>query len=327
MVVKLPRRKFLQMATGAAALPAVSGIASAQTYPVRQVHVIVGLAPGSSPDIIARLIAQWLSERFGQQFVVENRTGAGATIATGLVVRAPPDGYTLLLVAANNAITVSFYKNLDYDFVRDIAPVAGICASPNVMVVNPSFPAKTIPEFITYAKSNPGKINMASPGIGTEVHVAGELFKTMAAIDMTHVPYRGGGPALSALVAGQVQVMFPSTAAALGYVRSGTLRALGVTSATPLNELPGVPTIAEFLPGYQAITWFGIGAPKNTPAAIVDSLNKQINEAFADPQIKARLAGLGLKPLPLPPAEFGKFVAEETEKWAKVVRLAKIKAE
>jgi tripartite-type tricarboxylate transporter receptor subunit TctC len=314
------------MAAGAAALPALPRIACAQTYPARPVHIIVGLAAGSSPDIIARLMAQWLSERFGQQFVVENRTGAGATIATGLVVRAPPDGYTLLLVAANNAITASLYKNLDYDFVRDIAPVASICASPNVMVVNPSFPAKTIPEFIAYAKANPGKINMASPGIGTEVHVAGELFNTMAAIDMTHVPYRGGGPALSALVAGQVQVMFPSTAAALGYVRSGTLRALGVTSATPLEELPGVPTIAEFLPGYQAIAWFGIGTPKNTPAAIVDKLNKQINDAFADAQIKARLAGLGLKPMPLPPAEFGKFVAEETEKWAKVIRAANIKA-
>ena len=321
----LSRRQLVQVAAGSLALPVMPSILWAQDYPTRQVHLIVGLAAGSSPDILARLIAQWLSARLGRPFVVENRPGAGATIATGIVARAAPDGYTLLLVGANNAITASFYKNLDYDFVRDITPVGEICASPNVMVVNPSFPAKTIPEFIAYAKANPGKINMASPGIGTEPHIAGELFKMMAGINMTHVPYRGGGPALTDLVAGQAQVMFPTSSAAIGYIKSGTLRALGVTTSTRFAELPDVPAIAEVVPGFEASSWFGIGAPRNTPAAIVDRLNKQINAALADPAIKSRLSDLGDVPRPGAGTDFGKFIAAETHKWAKVVKLANIK--
>jgi tripartite-type tricarboxylate transporter receptor subunit TctC len=297
----------------------------AQDYPTRPVHLIVGLAAGSSPDIIARLTAQWLSTRLGQPVVVDNRPGASATIATGLVVRAQPDGYTLLQVSSSNAVSASLYKNLDYDFVRDIAPVGGICASPNIMVVNPSFPAKTIPEFIAYAKANPGKINMASPGIGTEVHVAGELFKMMADIDMTHVPYRGGGPALGDLIAGQVQVMFPSSSSAFGYIESGTLRPLGVSTSTRLKGLPDVPTIAEFVPGYETSGWFGIGAPRNTSAAIIDRLNNEINAAIADPGAKARLAELGNVPRPGSAADFGTFIAGETDKWAKVVKSAGLK--
>jgi tripartite-type tricarboxylate transporter receptor subunit TctC len=321
----LSRRQLLQVAAGSFALPAMPAISLAQDYPTRPVHLIVGLAAGSSPDIIARLTAQWLSTRLGQPVVVDNRPGASATIATGLVVRAQPDGYTLLQVSSSNAVSASLYKNLDYDFVRDIAPVGGICASPNIMVVNPSFPAKTIPEFIAYAKANPGKINMASPGIGTEVHVAGELFKMMADIDMTHVPYRGGGPALGDLIAGQVQVMFPSSSSAFGYIESGTLRPLGVSTSTRLKGLPDVPTIAEFVPGYETSGWFGIGAPRNTSAAIIDRLNNEINAAIADPGAKARLAELGNVPRPGSAADFGTFIAGETDKWAKVVKSAGLK--
>jgi tripartite-type tricarboxylate transporter receptor subunit TctC len=311
----LSRRQLLQVAAGSFALPAMPAISLAQDYPTRPVHLIVGLAAGSSPDIIARLTAQWLSTRLGQPVVVDNRPGASAQ----------PDGYTLLQVSSSNAVSASLYKNLDYDFVRDIAPVGGICASPNIMVVNPSFPAKTIPEFIAYAKANPGKINMASPGIGTEVHVAGELFKMMADIDMTHVPYRGGGPALGDLIAGQVQVMFPSSSSAFGYIESGTLRPLGVSTSTRLKGLPDVPTIAEFVPGYETSGWFGIGAPRNTSAAIIDRLNNEINAAIADPGAKARLAELGNVPRPGSAADFGTFIAGETDKWAKVVKSAGLK--
>lgn len=321
----LSRRRLVRIAAGGLTLPFIARSALARDYPARPVHLIVGLAPGSSPDIVARLMAQWLSARLGQPFVVENRPGAGATIAAGLVVRAPPDGYTLLQVSSSNAVSASFYKNLDYDFVRDIAPAGGICTSPNIMVVNPSFPAKTIAEFITYAKTNPGKINMASAGVGTETHAAGELFKMTAGIDMTHVPYRGGGPALEALVAGQVQVSFPSSSAAFGYIRSGTLRALGVSTSMRIAELPDVPTIAEFVPGYEASAWFGIGAPRDTPAAIVERLNRQINDALGEPGIKARLAGLGDMPRPGSAADFGKFIAAETNKWAKVAKFAGLK--
>ncbi len=319
------RRQLLQAAAASFALPAMPAIALAQDYPTRPVHLIVGLAPGSSPDIIARLTAQWLQTRLGQPVIVDNRPGASATIAAGLVVRARPDGYTLLQVSSTNAVSASLYKNLDYDFVRDIAPVGEICASPNVMVVNPSFPAKTISEFIAYAKANPGKINMASAGIGTEVHVAGELFKMMADITMTYVPYRGGGPALRDLVAGQVQVMFPSSSSAFGYIQAGTLRALGVSTSSRLKELPDVPTIAEFVPGYETSGWFGIGAPGNTPAAIVNQLNNEINAAIADPGIKAQLADLGNVTRPGSPADFGKFIIAETDKWAKVVKYAGLK--
>lgn len=323
--MNLSRRELLQAAAGSFALPAMPTIALAQDYPTRPVHLIVGLAAGSSPDILARLTAQWLSTRLGQPIVVDNRPGASATIATALVVRARPDGYTLLLADASNALSPSFYNNLDYDFARDIVTVGEICASPNIMVVSPSFPAKTISEFIVYAKANPGKINMASPGLGTEVHVAGELFKMMTDINMTHVPYRGGGPALRDLVAGQVQVMFPSSSSAFGYIESGTLRALGVSTSIRLAELPDVPTIAEFVPGYETSGWFGIGAPRNTPAAIIDRLNNEINAALADPGIKARLAGLGDVPRPGSAADFGKFIAAETDKWAKVVKSAGLK--
>jgi tripartite-type tricarboxylate transporter receptor subunit TctC len=318
----LSRRQFVQVAAGSLALPVMPGGAWAQDYPTRPVHLIVGLAPGSSPDIMARLTAQWFSQRLGQPFVVDNRPGAGGTIATGIVVRAPPDGYTLLQVSSSNAVSASFYNNLDYDFERDIIPVGAICASPNIMVVNPSFPARTIPEFIAYVKANPRKSNMASAGVGTETHAAGELFKMMAGIDMTHVPYRGGGPALVDLIAGQVQVMFPTSSACLGYIKSGTLRALGVSTSTRLKELPDIPTIAEFVPGFEASGWFGIGAPKNTPAPIINRLNEELNAALADPGIKSRLAGLGNEPSPGSAADFGKLITAETEKWAKVVKFA-----
>jgi tripartite-type tricarboxylate transporter receptor subunit TctC len=300
-------------------------IAWTQDYPTRPVHLIVGLAAGSSPDIIARLMAQWLSMRLGWPFVVEKRPGAGATLAAGVVARAPADGCTLLQISSSNAVSVSLYRNLDYDFARDIVPVGEICVSPNVMVVNPSFPANTVSEFIACGKANPGKINMASAGFGTETHAAGELFNMMAGIEMTHVPYRGGGPALEALMAGQVQVSFPSSSAVMGYVKSGTLRALGVSTSTRIAELPNVPPVADFVPGYEASGWFGIGAPRRTPDAIIGRLNKEINAALTDPTMKARLAGLGDEPRTGSAADFGKFIAAETDKWAKVVQFAGIK--
>jgi tripartite-type tricarboxylate transporter receptor subunit TctC len=325
--MKLPRRNFLHLAAGAAALPVVSRIAWAQTYPTRPVRIVVGFPPGGGADITARLIGQWLSERLGQPFIIDNRPGAGSNIATEAVVRAPADGYTLLLVGGWNAINATLYDKLSFNFIHGIAPVAGIMRVPSVMVVNPSVPAKTIPEFIAYAKANPGKINMASPGTGTGPHIAGELFKMMAGVDMVHMPYRGAGPALTDLLGGQVQITFASMPSSVGYVRTGKLRALANTAATRSEALPDVPTVSEFVPGYEASGWFGIGAPKNTPTEIVDKLNNEINAALADPNMKARLADLGGTALALSPADFGKLITDDTEKWGKVIRDANIKAE
>jgi tripartite-type tricarboxylate transporter receptor subunit TctC len=325
--MKLPRREFLRLSATAIALPAAARLARAETYPARPVHIIVGFAAGGPNDISARLIAQWLSERLGQQFVVENRPGAGGNVATELVVRAPADGYTLLLVPAPAAINATLYDNLNFNFIRDIAPVAGILRVPEVMVVNPAVPADTVPEFIAYAKANPGKINMASSGNGTVPHVAGELFKFMTGVDLVRVGYRGGGPALVDLMGGQVQVMFEPTLSTIGYIRAGKLRALAVTSATRSAALPDVPTVGEFVPGYEATAWFGIGAPRNTPADIIAKLNGEINAGLVDAKIKERLADLGGEPMPMSSADFAKFIADETEKWGKVVRAAGIKAE
>jgi tripartite-type tricarboxylate transporter receptor subunit TctC len=325
--MKLPRRNFLYLAAGAAALSAVSRFAWAQVYPSRPVRIIVGFAPAGSTDIMARLIGQWLSERLGQSFVVENRPGAGTNIATEAVVRAPADGYTLLMVGSANAVNATLYDKLNFNFIRDIAPVAGITVVPNVIVVHPSVPAKTIPELIAYAKANPGKINIASGPIGGPGHVAAELFKMMTGADMLLVSYRGGGPALTDLIAGQVQVMFPTTAASIEYVRAGRLRVLAVTAATRSEALPDIPTVGEFVPGYEASYWIGIGAPKATPAEIVDKLNAEINAALADPKMKSRLADLGGTVLPGSPAAFGKLIAEETEKWGNVIRALNIKAD
>ena len=325
--MKLPRREFLRLAAGAAALPAVPLIASAQAYPARPVRIIVGFAPGGGMDIIARLIGQWLSERFGQQFVIENRPGAGTNIATEAVVNAPPDGYTLLLAGFPNASNATLYGNLKFNFIRDIAPVAGLSRETFVIEVNPSLWFKTVPEFITHAKANPGKINMASAGIGSGNHIAGELFKMMTGVTLVHVPYRGAGPALVDLLAGQVQVMFASMSSSIAYVRTGKLRALAVTTTTRLPELPDIPTVAEFVPGYEFSFWSGIGAPKNTPAEIVDKLNKEINAALADPKMKARFAELGVATIPGSPADFGKLIADETEKWSKVIKFSGAKAQ
>jgi tripartite-type tricarboxylate transporter receptor subunit TctC len=325
--MKLPRRNFLHLAAGAAALPAVSRVARAQAYPTRPVRIIIGFAPGSASDIVARLVGQWLSEGLGQPFIIEHRPGAANNIATEAVVRAPPDGHTLLVVSSANAVNATFYDKLNYNFIRDIAPVAGIIVVPSVLVVHPSVPAKTVPEFIAYAKANPGKLTMASGGIGSGTHLAGELFKMMAGVNMVHVPYRGGGPALTDLLGGQVQVMFPSTVSSIEYIRAGRLRALAVTTATRSDALPDVPTVDEFVPGYEASAWFGVGAPKATPAEIVEKLNKEINAGLADPKMKARLADVGGTALSGSPADFGKLIADETEKWAKVVRAANIKAE
>jgi tripartite-type tricarboxylate transporter receptor subunit TctC len=325
--MKLPRREFLHLSAATIALPAVTRLARAETYPARPVHIIVGFAAGGPNDISARLIAQWLSERLGQQFIVENRPGAGGNVATELVVRAPADGYTLLLVPAPAAINATLYDNLNFNFIRDIAPVAGILRVPEVMVVNPAVPANTVPEFIAYAKANPGKINMASSGNGTVPHVAGELFKFMTGVDLVRVGYRGGGPALVDLMGGQVQVMFEPTLSTIGYIRAGKLRALAVTSATRSAALPDVPTVGEFVPGYEATAWFGIGAPRHTPADIIAKLNGEITAGLADAKIKERLADLGGEPMPMSSADFAKFIADETEKWGKVVRAAGIKAE
>jgi tripartite-type tricarboxylate transporter receptor subunit TctC len=325
--MKLPRRNFLHLAAGAAALPALAHVAVAQAYPSRPVRMIVPFAPGGTSDILARLMGQWLSERLGQPFVIENRPGANSNIGTEAVVRAPSDGYTLLLVTAAAAINATFYEKLSFNFIRDITAVAGIVRVPSVMVVNPSVPATTVPEFIAYAKSKPGKTTMASAGKGAPSHLAGELFKTMAGVDMVHVPYRGGGPAVTDLIAGQVQVVFPTIVESIEYIRASRLRALAVTTATRSDALPDIPTVGEFLPGYEASGWFGIGAPKSTSSEVVDQLNKQINEGLADPKMKARLADLGGTVLPGSPADFGKHIAEETEKWAKVIRSANIKPE
>ena len=323
--MKLPRRQFLHLAAGAGALPAVSGIARAQGYPTRPVRWVVGLAAGGGADILARLMGQWLSERLGQQFVIENRPGAGTNIATETVVRASPDGYTLLMVLPPNAVNATLYEKLNFDFIRDIAPVAGIIRTPLVMEVNPSLPAKTVPEFIAYAKANPGRISMASAGNGTSGHVAGELFKMMADVDMVHVPYRGGAPAITELLGGQVQVLFDPINSSSEYIRAGKLRALAVTTANRSEAFPDIPTVGDFVPGYEASAFFGVGAPKNTPAEIIEKLNTQINAGLADPQLKARLADLGGAVLPGSPADFGTLIAEETAKWAKVVKFAGIK--
>jgi tripartite-type tricarboxylate transporter receptor subunit TctC len=321
------RRRFLKFASAAAALPTLPRIAGAQgAYPTRPVKLIVGQAAGSSSDITARLIAQWFSEHLGQQFVVEARPGAGGNIATEAVVRSPPDGYTLLLVNAQNTINAALQEKPSFDFVNDIAPIGMIDRVPLIMVVPPDFPAKTVPDFIAYAKANPGKINMASAGIGGPQHLSGELFKAMAGVDLTHVPYRGTTPAMTDLLGGQVQVMFDVTPTALPQVRSGKLRALAVTTAQPLPFLPDTPPVAEFLKGYEATAWIGIGAPKGTPADIVATLNKQINAAVLDPTIKQRLNDLGAEVVPpATPAEFGKHIAEDTAKWSRVIKSANIK--
>ena len=325
--MKLSRRKFLYLAAGAMPLPSVSRIAMAQTYPSRPVRWIVGFPPGGGNDIFARLIGQWLSERLGQPFVIENRPGAGSNIATEAVVRASPDGYTLLLANAANAINASLYDKLNFIFIRDIVPIAGIVHVPVVVVVHPSVPAKTFPEFIAYAKANPGNLNMASNGNGSIPHLSGELFKAMAGVNMLHVPYRGTGPALTALLGGQVQVMFASMPGSVEYVKAGKLRALAVTTVTRSNELPDIPTVGDFVPGYEVSQWYGVGAPKGTPTEIIDKLNKEINAGLVDPKIKARLQDLGGIPMPMMPDEFGKMIAEDTEKWAKVIRAANIKPE
>ncbi len=323
----LRRRQFLRFAAGAAALPVVSRYARAETYPARPARIIVGYAAAGPTDIAARLMGQWLSQHLGQQFIVENRAGAGSNIATELVVHAPPDGYTLLLVTQSNSINATLYHNLTFNFMRDIAPIAGLMRAPSVMEVNPSVPAKTVPEFIAYAKANPGKINMGSAGVGSPPQMYGELFKAMAGVDLATVGYRGGGPALVDLLSGQVQVMFEGITSSIGYIKAGKLRPLAVTSATRSPALPGVPAIGEFVPGYDATGWFGLGAPANTPTPIINLLNKEINEALADPAMKARFTELGAEPMPMTPAEFSKLVADETEKWGKVIREANLKAE
>jgi tripartite-type tricarboxylate transporter receptor subunit TctC len=320
--MKLPRRRFLQLAAAAAALAAVSRIAHAQTYPTRLVRVIVPYSPGGPNDILARLMGQWLSERLGQPFVIDNRPGAGGNIGTEAVVKASPDGYTLLLISTSSVINATLYEKLNFNFSRDIAPVATIIRQPLIMLVNPLLPAKTVPEFIAYAKANPGKISMASAGTGTGPHVAGELFKMMTGVDMVHVPYRGGAPALADLLGGQVQVAFIGSVASIEYIRTGKLRPLAVTTATRSNALPNIPTVGDFVPGYEASSWFGVGAPRGTPAEIVDKFNHEINAALADPRMKARLADLGGMVFASSPAEFGKLIAAETEKWAKVVRFS-----
>ena len=308
-------------------LPTFSRIAIAQTYPSRPVHLIVGFAAGGGYDVAARVMGQWLSERLGQQFVIENRPGASTNVATELVVRAPADGYTLLLVGLASAINATLYEKLNFNFIRDIAPVAGIIGGPLVMVVNPSVPAKTVPEFIAYAKANPGMVNIGSAGIGSGGHLAGELLKMRAGIDMVHVPFRGAGPALTGVLGAQVEVIFASAPSSIALIRSGKLRGLAVTSTMRLEALPDLPTVGEFVPGYEVNVWFGVGTPKGTSADVIDKLNKEINAGLADPTTKARLEDLGGIPMPMTPDEFGKMIAEDTEKWAKVVRAANIKPE
>ena len=326
--MKRPRRNFLHLAAGVAALPAVLQIAKAQSYPSRPVHLISGFPAGGPSDLIARLIGQWLSERLGQPFIIENRPGAGSNIATEVVVQSPPDGYTLLMVATPNAINATLYERLKFNFIRDIAPVVAIAQVPNVMLVNPSVPAKTVPEFIAYAKANPGKLTMASPGIGTPGHISGELFKLRAGVNMLHIPYRGGAPALNDLIGGRVQVFFGALSTMTEHIRAGTLRALAVMDATRAEVLPDVPTMGEFVDGCEAGIWFGVGAPKNTHAEIVNKLNLEINAGLVDAKLRARLSEVGGGTiLAGSPADFGKLIADETEKWGKVIRAANIKLE
>jgi tripartite-type tricarboxylate transporter receptor subunit TctC len=323
--MKLPRRKFLHLAVGAAALPAVSRTARAQAYPTRPVRIIAPFPAGSSTDIVARVIGQWLSDRLSQQFVVENRTGAGGNTGAEAVAKSPPDGYTLLLAAAANAISVTLYEKLNFDFIRDIAPVARLGGTRFILVVHPSLPARTVPELVADAKAKPGELNMASSGIGSLSHVAGELFKMMTGIDMRHVPYRGSTPALTDLIGGQVQVCFGALFESLEHIRAGKLRGLALTNATRWEALPDIPTIGEFVPGYEASGWLGVGAPKNTPGEIVNRLNKEVNTGLADHMMSGKLADIGMTLLPGSPADFGKFIADETEKWAKVMKFAGIK--
>jgi tripartite-type tricarboxylate transporter receptor subunit TctC len=323
--LKFLRRHFLKLAGAVAAAPTFPRLASALDYPIRPVRVVVGFTAGGGVDITARLIGQWLGERLGQGFVTENRPGAGGNIGTEAVVNAAPDGYTLLLATVPNAVNTSLYEKLDFDFIRDTVPVAGVIRVPMVILLNPSVPAKTVPEFISYAKANPGKINMASAGNGTAPHMAGELFKMMAGVNLVHIPYRGQAPALTDLLGGQVQVLFATAPGTTDYIATGKLRALAVTTAARAELLPELPPVGDFVPGYETSQWYGICAPKNTPAEIVDKLNKEINAGIADPGLKARFAAIGGEPLPGTPADFGRLIAEETEKWAKVVRAAGIK--
>jgi tripartite-type tricarboxylate transporter receptor subunit TctC len=325
--MKLPRRRFLRLAMGAVAMPALARVASAQAYPSRPVRIIVGFAAGGSSDIGARLIGQWLQERLGQPFVVENRAGAATNIATETVVRAPPDGYTLLMIGPSSTINATLYDKLGFVFLRDIAPVASTIRQPQIMLAHPSLAANTVPELIAYAKANPGKITMASAGTGSSGHLAGELFKMMAGVNMLHVPYRGAGPALSDLLGGQVLTAVTGISGSIEQVRTGKLRALAVTTTARATALPDVPTVSEFMPGFDAGDVLGVGAPRDTPAEIVDKLNKEVNAALADPKMKARFADLGGTPLALTPAEYGKLLADETEKWGKVIRSANIKSE
>jgi tripartite-type tricarboxylate transporter receptor subunit TctC len=322
-----PRRRFLQVAAGAAVLPAVSRTARAQSYPARPVRLIIGYTPGGSADLTARLMGQWLSERLGQPFVIENRPGGGTNIATEAAVRAAPDGYTLLLAAPANAINATLYDKLSFNFLSDMAPVAGIIRFPNVVVVNPSVPVKTIPELIAYAKANPGKLNMASSGNGSTIHMSGELFKMLTGINMIHVPYRGGAPAITDMISGQVQVMFDNIPTCAEHVKSGKLRGLAVTSTTRSEVLPDLPTVADFLPGYEASAWYGFSAPKGTPVEIIETLNKATNAILADPAVKKRFSELGAILLPGSAADFGKLLADETEKWGKVVKFSGAKVD
>ena len=325
--MKLPRRRFLHLAAGAAALTAVSRIAEAQVYPTRPVRIIVGFPAGGPGDIVTRLMGQWLSERLGQPFIVENRAGAAGNIGTEAVLRAPADGYTLLLTTVSNAVNATLYDKLNFNFIRDAAPVAGVVRVPNVMEVNPSFPAKTAPEFIAYAKANPNKLNFASSGNGTASHMQFELFKLMSGVSMVHVPYRGSAPALTDLLSGQIQLMFDPVPSSIGHIKAGKLRALAVTTATRSEVLPDLPTLGDFVPGYEASTWFGIVAPTNTPAEIIEKLNNAINAGLADPKITARLAEMGGILLAGSPSDFGKLIVEETEKWGKVVKFSGAKPE
>ena len=323
--MKIPRRRFLHLAAGAAALPSVSRIASALDYPVRPVHIIVGFPPASGPDIVARLVGQQLSQRLGQQFIVEDRPGAGGSIATQTVVNASADGYTLLMATTANAVNATLYPNLNFNFIHDVAPIATINRTPFVMVVSLAVPARTIPEFVAYAKANPHKINMASAGIGSMTHLCYELFKMMTGLELVHVPYRASY--LPDLIGGQVQGAFSTVAQAIEYVRDGRLRALAVTSTTRVDALPDVPSVGEFVPGYEAEGWFGIAAPKAARAEVIGKLNEQINAVVADPKTRAQLVGLGVPPMSMTPAEFGKLIADQTEKWAKVINFAGIKPE